>query len=228
MVSPSTYCTSRISILGIYRISIFPSIMSSVEEALARLPASAFSPLRTWINSTFMKAIIQFLTLFRYFFIRSSFVSQVPFTWPMTSYESLWTTTESTPIALAKFKPMMRASYSALLLVAWNCRRDAYFRQSPFGDLKIISIPPTCCVDDPSTWTIHCGAPLLFCWSLVGVNLAIKSASTWAFIASCGWYFTSNSLSSIAYWINCPIASNLFMAFLSGWSIMTLMTWAWK
>ena len=48
------------------------------------------------------------LTLPKYFFIHSSLASHVPFTWPITNYESPWTRTEFTPSDLANSKPWIR------------------------------------------------------------------------------------------------------------------------
>ena len=173
-----------------------------------------FSSLGTYWNSVVVKPLMHYFTLPKYFFICYSLTSHISFTWPITSYESPRTRTESAPSDLANSKPCSRASYSASLLVIWNCRWTTYSRWSPSSDRNTILIPPTCCVDKPFTRTTHRFAPWSpFYWSWVWVNLAMKSASTWAFIASLGWYLMSNSLSSTTYWINCPAASNLFIAF---------------
>ena len=90
-------------------------------------------------------------------------------------------------------------------------------------------IPPTWSVYDPSTWTTHVLLSSLSSKPLwLEVNSAMKSARAWTFIAFLDWYLTSNSLSSIAHWINRPTASNLFIDFLSGWSVITTIKCAWK
>ena len=163
------------------------------------------------------------LTFPKYFFICSSLASHVPFTWPITNWESPWTRTESAPSDFTSYKPWSRTLYSASLLVVWNYRQTAYSKWSPSGECRTRPIPPACCMDEPSTWKTHCFTPCTsLCCSLEGVNSAMKYARTWAFIVSLGLYRTSNSLSSTARWISCPTASSLFMAFFSGWSVRTL------
>ena len=120
-------------------------------------------------------------------FIHSSLASHMPFTWTMISYESPWMTSDSTPNALARSKPLIRASYSVLLLVVKNYRRMAYSRRSPSSDCNTTPIPLACWVDEPSTQTTHSFAPKsLFCWWWAGVNSEMKSIRAWAFIASLG------------------------------------------
>ena len=205
-----------------------PAILS-IDAVLAKVLASAFCSLAIYWNWVVMKPLIHCLTLFKYFFICSSLASHGSFIWPITNCESYWTRTEFAPSDLAYSKPWSRASYSSSLLVAWNCRRTTYSRWSASSNCKTIIIPHACCVDEPSTWMTYCFALWSsFCWLLVGVNSEMKSARTWAFIAFPSLYCTSNSLSSTAHWINCPVASNLIMAFFSRWFIRTLITWAWK
>ena len=56
----------------------------------------------------------------------------------------------------------------------------------------------------------------------------MKSAIICPFIAVRGRYCTSNSLSSIAYKAILPAASGLLIALFKGWSVKTMMVWAWK
>ena len=188
-----------------------------------------FSFLGIWTKSAFLNFFTSYNTLSRYLLIRSSLASHVPFIWPMTNWESHRTSIDFASTDLANSSPLKRASYSTSLLVAWYCRWILCFNLSLSGDCKTTPIPLACCVDDLSTWTTHfllSSTPSKL--SLLGVNSVMKFARAWAFIAILGWYLTSNSLSSTAHWISYPAASNLFMAFLSGWSVMTLITWAWK
>ena len=147
----------------------------------------------------------------------------------MINWESPWTIIDSGPRDLANSNPLRRASYSASLLVVWYCKRAAYFNLSPSGDLSITLIPPAYNVDEPSTLMTHFRTSSTSSSSLwLGLNSAMKSANTYALITFLGWYLTSNSLSFMAHWISCPATSNLFIPFFNGWSIKTLMTWAWK
>ena len=56
----------------------------------------------------------------------------------------------------------------------------------------------------------------------------MKSATIYPFTAVHGRYCMSNLLSSIAYKAILPTASGLFMALFKGWSVKTMMVWAWK
>ena len=115
-------------------------------------------------------------TLSKYFFIRSSFASYVPFIWPITNKEFPRTSTDFASTDLANSSPLSRASYSTSLLVGRYCRRTLCFHLSPLGDCKTTPILPTCCVDEPSTWTIHFLFSCTSSSSHLGMNSAIKSA----------------------------------------------------
>ena len=56
----------------------------------------------------------------------------------------------------------------------------------------------------------------------------MKFATICPFIADHGRYCTSNSLSLIAHKAILPAASGLLIALFKGWSIRTMMVWAWK
>ena len=60
------------------------------------------------------------------------------------------------------------------------------------------------------------------------VNSMMKSAVTYPFMAVREWYCMSNSLNSITHKAIRPAASRLFMTFLNGLSIRTIMVYAWK
>ena len=147
------------SILGIYWTLTWSLAISSIDAILAKAFASTFSSLGICWNYAVMKPLMHCLTLFKYFFIHSSLVSHVPFTWPITNCESPWTRTESAPSDFANSKPWGRASCSASLLVVWNCRQNTYSRWSPSSECKTIPIPLAYCVDEPSTWTTYCFTP---------------------------------------------------------------------
>ena len=135
--------------LGIYLTLIWSSIKSSTKATLTRLLAFVFSSLEILWNFAVVKPLMQCLTLLKYLFIHSSLASHVPFTWPMISCEFPWMTTNLTPNALAKSKPLMRALYSVSLFVVWNCRWTVYSKWSPLGNCKITRTPLACWVDDP-------------------------------------------------------------------------------
>ena len=182
-----------------------------------------------WMKLVSLNLFTRRLTLLRYFFIRSSLASYVPFTWPITNWESPWTNFDSAPRDFANSNPLRKASYSTSLLGAGYYGWTLYFNSSPSGDCKTTPIPLVCSVDDPSTWMTHVlTSSIMSKSSWLGVNSAMKSTRTCAFIAFLGWYLMSNSLSSIAHWISHPKAFNLFISILSGWSVITLMMWAWK
>ena len=56
----------------------------------------------------------------------------------------------------------------------------------------------------------------------------MKSATICPFTAVRGRYYTSNSLNSIAYKAIISTAFGLLIALFKGWSVKTMMVWAWK
>ena len=56
----------------------------------------------------------------------------------------------------------------------------------------------------------------------------MKSATICPFTVVRGWYYMSNSFSSIAHKAILPAASGLLMALFKGYSVKTMMVWAWK
>ena len=56
----------------------------------------------------------------------------------------------------------------------------------------------------------------------------MKSATIYPFTVVRRRYCTSNSLSSIAHKAILPAASGLLIALFKGWSVRTMMVWAWK
>ena len=128
---------------------------------------------------------------------------------------------------LARLNPIRSASYLVSLLVVGNYNLTLYFRISYSGDMRTIPTSPTFSVANPSVWIVH-----VFIWgfsSLWGqVNSTMKSARTWALIATRGQYSMSNWPSSMAHWTRHPTTSILFIVFLISWSVMTTMGCAWK
>ena len=136
----------------------------------------------------------------------------------MTSLESLLSTTFSPPSARAILNPVSKASYSASLLVTGNLSWTPYLRTVFSGEVTTMPAPPPFWVDDPSVFIVQ-----RFSMLPGVVNYAMKLANACAFIAILGRYFMSNWLSSIAHCTIRPAASGLFIAFLMGWSIITMM-----
>ena len=159
-----------------------------------------------------------------YLHIRSSFASYLWFTCPMMSLESFLITELLMPMASTSLKLVSIASYSTSLFVAGNWSYTPYLRTSLSGDIMTTPSPSSSLTDDPLAWTIQ-NCVLL---SLEKVISAIKSANTWALIADRGLYLMSNWLSSMVHCTRHPVAFGLFMAFLIGWSVITMIGCAWK
>ena len=133
----------------------------------------------------------------------------------------------SAPVAFARSNPATKASQSASLLVIGKSSQIMHSILSPSGVCITTPASPARWFDNPSVWMLHIlcsSAPL----SSNCVYLAMKSATTWPFTTVSGWYCTSNLLSSIAYKAILPAASRLLMALFKGWSVRTMMVWAWK
>ena len=133
----------------------------------------------------------------------------------------------SASAAFARSNSATKALYSASLLVVGKSSCIKHLILSPFEVCITTLAPPVRRFEDPSVWMHHCprtSAPLPSNW----VYSAMKSATTCPFIVVHGRYCISNLLSFIAYRAICPTASGLLMALFRGWSVMTMMVWAWK
>lgn len=178
-----------------YWALIWLSIKSSSKATLTRLSTSVYSSPGIWWNFAIVKPLMQCLTLLKYLCIRYSLASHIPFTWLMINCEFPWTTIDSASNDLDKSKPLMRASYLALLFVIWNCRRTTYSKLSPSGDCKITPTPLACWVDDP-----------FFC-PLVFILLVMNWSKLCNEIRKClGFYCFSWSIPYIKLTeFNCPL-----------------------
>ena len=119
----------------------------------------------------------------------------------------------------------MTASYSASLL--WNPNLSAYSISIPFGEVRIRPAPLPCAFEAPSIDSFQVERSVATWASLVGsadANSMTKSAKTCPFIAVFGLYLISNSLSSMAHFINLPEVSGLcntcFIGYYVGTSIV--------
>ena len=106
----------------------------------------------------------------------------------------------------------MIASYSASLLEAWKPNLRAYSISIPSGKVRISSALLPWALTAPSTDNLQMGrsgaswvAPI----DCAGVNSMMKYVKICPFTAILGLYLMSNSLSSIAHFINLPEISGL-------------------
>ena len=118
----------------------------------------------------------------------------------------------------------MTASYSASLLEVQNPNLSAYSMSIPSGKVRIRPAPLPCAFDAPSTESFQMGG-LVSVWAFFAssaeVNSMTKSAKICPFIAVFGLYRMSNSLSSMAHFINLPEVSGLCNTCFIGYSVGT-------
>ena len=139
----------------------------------------------------------------------------------MTTCKSQYTTTSTTLAALARFILAIKALYSASLLVVGKSSQTMHSTLSPSRLWITTPASPVCLLDDPTMWILHLEhspAP----WPSILVNFAMKSATTCPFMAVHKQYYTSNSFSSIAHRVICPVAPRLLIALRRGLSIRTI------
>ena len=58
-------------------------------------------------------------------------------------------------VALARFSPAIKASYSASLFVRGKSSQIMHLISSPFRQRSTTPIPPACLLEDPSLWTLY-------------------------------------------------------------------------
>ena len=157
---------------------------------------------------------------FWYFYILSSFPAYSWFTCTTMSLELLFSTKLLTPRVLASLKLVSIASYfSSLFDVAnWSC--NPYLRTYLSGNIKLTTTPLSSLM--PSAWIFqNC------VWSSPEkVNSTINSTNSCALIVDQGLYSMLNLLSSTAYCTRRLVTSGLFIAFMIGWSIITMIGYA--
>jgi hypothetical protein len=166
------------SMLELFTI-LSSSIGLSDNTILASWSTIAFCLHRMHVRLTSSKLFMRQCTSCRYRCIRSSFASYSPFTCPMISLESLWTSNDVVPSVLAILNPTSNASYSASLLVAEYCNLMAWLITPPSSGTSTTPSPSAIVVDDPSILTFH--YRLLWVSSFAGsfafiVNSSMKSA----------------------------------------------------
>jgi hypothetical protein len=141
----------------------------------------------------------------------------------MTSWESPFTRSCRTPSDSVVLSPNMRASYSAMLLVALNWRWTMYLNYSLVRVRSKTPTPAPCFHEEPSKKRVQCGPVKTRAlssgsvssrppgWHGGGVQSVTKSASTWLFTA---WHGTKSSLNS-THLAMLPVASGLWSTTLS-------------
>ena len=163
-------------------------IMYSTDVAFARRSTCLFSSLEIWTTWSETRPFVSLLapgisSLFP-LCIRSH---HSPGLWPPENRSiqpHLWPL-----MALARSSPTTRISYSASLLVTGKSRRTIHLILFPSGEQSIILAPPAYLLDNPPVWILHWGcspAP----WPSMLVISAMKSATTCAFMAVRGRYYT--------------------------------------
>lgn len=152
-----TSLSSPVMILGSSNHSTrIPGVRFSVvdDASLDNLSASSISPYGTCCMLKCLNREFFFLTMARYCFIRLSFASYSPCTYPTISWESLWTFTLLAQSMRARRSPMIINSYSASLLVALNLNLMAYSSLLFFGVMRT-SPPSATLLEEPSMCTTH-------------------------------------------------------------------------
>ena len=116
----------------------------------------------------------------------------------------------------------MTASYSTSLLEAWKQNLRAYSVSIPPGEVRISPALLPWALTAPSIDNFQMGrssASWVASVVCAGVNSMIKSAKIYPFTVALGLYLMSNSLSSIAHFINLLEVSGLCSIFFIGYSI---------
>ena len=118
----------------------------------------------------------------------------------------------------------MTASYSASLLEVRNPNLSAYSMSIPSEEVRIRPAPLPCAFDAPSTESFQIEGLVsiwVFSAGSAEVNSMTKSAKIFPFIVIFYFYRMSNSLSSMAHFINLPEVSGLCSTCFIGYSIGT-------
>ena len=110
----------RCGLLRCWNISGLQSLGLYLSILLLTMTVSPTRLLGIYVNSTWLNSCVKSFINFRYFCILSSFASNSPFIWPITSFESLWRSKYFTPNAFLTLNPVSTPSYSTSLFVARN------------------------------------------------------------------------------------------------------------
>ena len=140
----------RVSCMTVLCLPPLPELTS-----LASKSARAFFSLGTCTSSNIANDPFRTWTYTKYAAIRGSLAWYSPFTWPVTSRESLFANKLCAPISLANSMPTMRASYSDWLLLALKANCRACSINSPFGPSNMTPTLLPCWLEDLSTESTH-------------------------------------------------------------------------
>ena len=205
---------------------------TSFIRSIAVIPAKASTCMFSirWI--LFMAHLLNlskvFRTFERYWTMRLSLASYLPWICPTTCWESLHISSLEVYKVRARLNLARMASYLASLVEVGNPSRIACSNCSLVGDYKGRPILDPKGRDTPSKCSIY--HPFLrefaHLWSFWGVS-AMKSVMIYPFIASLGWYLILYSLSSMAYLSILSYRSGLCRMPLSGWFVSTVTWCAW-
>jgi hypothetical protein len=114
-----------------------------------RSSATAFSARGMWCRSGTSKSFSNFWTWSRYVAKCGSLQQHSPLTCLIMSWESPFTSSYRTPRDRVVFSPKIRASYSAMLLVALNSKCTMYLNYSPAGVRSRAPAPAPCLREKP-------------------------------------------------------------------------------
>ena len=127
----------------------------------------------------------------------------------------------------ARSSPATSVSYSASLFVVGKSNQIMHSILSPSRVWITTPAPSARLLEDPFVWMLHymrASTSLPSDWA----NSTMKSATAYPFIAVHGRYCIPNSLSFITHKAICSATSGLLMALLKGWSVKTMIVYAWK
>ena len=164
-----------------------PSPLLELANLASRL-ALAFCSLGMCTSSNTANAFLKTWTYPRYATICGSLAWYSSVTWPVTSWESLFTSRPRAPISLARSIPAMRASYSTWLLLDLKANLRAYSINNPFGPSKITPTPLPYWLEDPSTESTHLKLTSSSSRVPLEDSSTTKSAYTWPLTGPQGSY----------------------------------------
>jgi hypothetical protein len=123
---------------------------AQVEAFIDRSSATAFSAQGMWCRSRTSKFFSNFWTWSTYATNYGSLQQHSALTCLMMSWKSPFTSSYQTPRDRAVLSLKIRASYSAILLVALNSRCIMYLNYSPSGVRSRAPVPAPCLRKEPS------------------------------------------------------------------------------
>ena len=138
-----------------YLTNIRPSELNEVVASQKSTSVRAFSVLKMWEISKYVRVYIRSFTFWRYFIITEFRTSNSSLTYPIINYESVKTFKLSMSNSLTIFKPTRRASYSTWLFEALKLNRRAYSVTILSKLMRMRSALLSCVLDAPSICNMH-------------------------------------------------------------------------